>query len=387
MKKVFLLILIILGVHSVFAQNMNVQSASNSLKDNDLAQAKSYIDLAAANEQTANNYKMWYYRGKIYLAIISDTSKIVKDLDRDAAEKATISFLNCIKTDTRGWYTDECKNLVWIAGIGLYNSAIEAYNQNDFARAEKHYNLIFDVFPLDNNKELKQKNITPEIIYKNLYLNANKAGKMTEAKSYLQKLIDLNFNDPTIYLYMERILLQEKDTAQALSFLAKGRAKFEENSDLLNEELNIYIAQNKTDILLNKLTDAIALNPEQELLYFNRGTIFEKNKEYVKAEADYKKAVELKDDYFDAFYNLGAMVFNQGAEMANAANSITDDKKFTEAKAKADLKLRESLPFLERAYELNPKDKSTMQSLKQLYARINEPEKYNKIKTALDSQK
>ncbi len=368
-----------------FSQNMNVQSAAVSLKEGDLKMAKDFIDKAAENEQTANNYKMWYYRAKVYYAI--DTSRTQHSLDADAAEKASIAYLNCLKTDTKGWYTDECKGTVWVTGLSLYNNGVDAYNRGEYERAIRYYNQIFEVFPMDAEKNLKRNNVTVDILNKNLYFAYNKMGNRAEAKKYLTKLMEVGFNDPKIYLYMERLCLDEKDTAAALVNLAKGRDKFAENTDLINEELNIYILQGKTDILLKKLSDAIEVNPEDQLMFYNRGVINEKNKNFTAAEADYKKAIELKDDYFDANYNLGAMIYNQGADMNNAANDIKDNKKYNDAKTKADERLKQSLPYLEKASDINPKDKNTLISLKQLYARTGDQVKYQKAKDDLEKLK
>ena len=368
-----------------FSQNMNVQSAAVSLKEGDLKMAKDFIDKAAENEQTANNYKMWYYRAKVYYAI--DTSRTQHSLDADAAEKASIAYLNCLKTDTKGWYTDECKGTVWVTGLSLYNNGVDAYNRGEYERAIRYYNQIFEVFPMDAEKNLKRNNVTVDIPNKNLYFAYNKMGNRAEAKKYLTKLMEVGFNDPKIYLYMERLCLDEKDTAAALVNLAKGRDKFAENTDLINEELNIYILQGKTDILLKKLSDAIEVNPEDQLMFYNRGVINEKNKNFTAAEADYKKAIELKDDYFDANYNLGAMIYNQGADMNNAANDIKDNKKYNDAKTKADERLKQSLPYLEKASDINPKDKNTLISLKQLYARTGDQVKYQKAKDDLEKLK
>ena len=53
-------------------------------------------------------------------------------------------------------------------------------------------------------------------------------------------------------------------------------------------------------------------------------SIAETEKEAMLAEAEkaYLKAIELKPDYFDAYYNLGALFFNKGVEVFEFANSI-----------------------------------------------------------------
>ena len=70
--------------------------------------------------------------------------------------------------------------------------------------------------------------------------------------------------------------------------------------------------------------------------------------------------------------------------MANAANNIKDIGAFEAAKAKANAKFTQSEPYLEKAFELNGTDKATLNSLKLLYARTGETEKYNRIKAILD---
>ena len=103
------------------------------------------------------------------------------------------------------------------------------------------------------------------------------------------------------------------------------------------------------------------------------------NETFEKAEQDYLKALELKPDYFDAAYSLGALYYNRGAEMLNRANLISDDAAYRKAKEVAEGQLNEALPFLEKAHELNPEDVSTMTSLKAMYGRTNQVDKYNEM--------
>jgi tetratricopeptide (TPR) repeat protein len=275
-----------------------------------------------------------------------------------------------------------------VAASRTYNNAIEAYNNNNLEKAERLYNLIFQVIPYDDKKNLQRNNITPESINKELYFIAIKAKDNAKAKSYLQKLIDKNYSDPFIYIYMSRIYLNEKDTAKAIDYISKGRYIFEENKDLINEELRIYIAKGDVNTLIEKLTKAIEVDPEREVLYFNRATLYDQKKNIDKAAIDYKKAIELKADYFDAYYNLGAMYFNQAAEMLNAANNLKSDAEYSKAKAKTDAKFKtEALPYLEKANELLPNDKNTLISLKQLYLRIGDTAKLAKVTAALNTLK
>ena len=144
---------------------------------------------------------------------------------------------------------------------------------------------------------------------------------------------------------------------------------------------------------------AIENDPNNFLLYFVRGNIYDtkqasmlndgKKEESVpffeKAKNDYAKALEVKNDYFDAAYSLGALYYNKGAEMLNDANMISDDAKYKVAKEKADQQLRDALPYLEKAHGLEPTDLSTMTSLKELYARTNQMDKYKEMSEKLSN--
>ncbi|TAH38858.1 MAG: tetratricopeptide repeat protein [Bacteroidetes bacterium] len=400
MRKAILIIILFLPLLAI-GQSNNVQSAANALgyyekgtsadpKDFELENAKKYIDLSAENESTANNAKMWYYRAKIYQAL--HNNKRLKTLDAYASEKAVISFINCLKTDSKKMYSDECKSLVWLAGINVYDDAIQFAQKNEFNTAMRYYNLLFEVFPLDADDNLKRNNITPELVEKSIAYTALKANDPATAKANFQKLIDKNFNDPKIYVNMAKISLEEKDTAAAIKYVEKGKAIFEDNTTLITLEMNIYLAQGKTDVLINKLSESIESNPDNELLFFNRGMMYESKKNFDSAAVDYRKALEINPDHLDANYNLGVMYFNEAASMANAANSLKNNDEFAKAKEKFDKKFKDAAPYLEEALRVNNQKTedeqmmytATLNSLKQLYVRTGEMEKYAKIKALLE---
>lgn len=399
MKKLTLVVFLFISL-SGYSQNFNVQSAADAYKDlkytknrlKVLTEGKKFIDLAYANEQTSNDPKMWSYRGKIYLEIDQDTSESVRNLDADAIEKSATSFINCIKTDSKKTYADESNNKIWVAGVRLYNKAALALNKGDYEKASRYYSLTAEIIPYDKDNNLKRNTITPDIITYNLAKSALKAKDNAKAKVYLQKLIDVKYNDPMVYLYMERICLEEKDTTAALAYVDMGRKVFEENTSLLSEEIRIYSLQGKIDVLILKFSDAISLSEDNEMLYYNRATLYENKKDYINAEADYKKAIELKPEYLDASYGLGTMYFNQAADVIRTTQTMKSDEEFAKAKKEIERLFRLAQPYLETALDMNPNKtednkilyRSTLNSLKQLYVRIGETEKYNKVKAQLD---
>jgi tetratricopeptide (TPR) repeat protein len=291
-------------------------------------------------------------------------------------------------------FTDTCNRYLWITGIGLYSKGYDAFKANDLVTASKFFTQIFEVIPYDKENNLKRNNITPDIVNKNLYLVAHKANDAEKEKMYLQKLIDAKFNEPMIYVYMSSVYLTEKDTAKALSYIEMGKKLFEENMPLMEEEARIYILQGRIDELIKKVSENIEANPENEMLYYKRARLYQSKKTMDKAEADFKKSIELKPELMEANYDLGGLYFNQAAEMANAANAIKSTEDFNKAKAQFEKKFKDAQPYLEKAKELNPKKteddmslyKATLLSLKSLYARTNQTDKYTEVKAELDKK-
>ena len=387
MKKSLLFTSFSLLVLNITAQENNLNNANNAIRAHELDKAKKAIDLAAENETTKNQNKMWYYRGKTYLAIYD--SKEFKSLDPDAALKATVSFINCLKGDKNNVYKDEATDLLINSTLRLYNSGIDAYRNGNFARASQNLTAIFDAFPFDKDKTLTRSNITPESLYNDLYSISMDAKEIGKAKEYLQKLIDAKYKSPKIYLDMSRILLSEKDTAKALQYIEIGRAAFDEDIKLINAELNIYIQQGKTDVLLEKISKAIESAPDNELLYYTQGLIYKDKKEIEKAEASYKKVLEIKADHLDANFELGVLYFNRAVEWNNKASNLplSETKKAGEYDANAKSDFNKSIPYLEKVHELNPNDASVIQSLMKEYRIMGDDAKFTAMKEKADKLK
>jgi tetratricopeptide (TPR) repeat protein len=382
------------------AQQNNIQSAIRSLnyepmKYSDLENAKDAIDKAAENELTANDPKMWFIRGKVYDRIANNKEAKEKNLDPQAAEKAVVSFVNAIKTDTKKNYYDDCKSMVTQASITLFSKAVNAYSSGDPAGALKMYKLLYAVFPLDVDNVLKRSNITPEILYKNSYFAANKAGDKSEARANLQKLIDIKFNDPKIYFWMSDLELEQKDTAKAIAVIEQGLSIFEDDGKLINRQIGLYLMTGKTDVLIGKLAESIEAAPDNEILYLIRGELYEAKNETVKAEADYLQVLQLNPDHFVANYDLGTLHFNRAVEFVKKAqeadqkNNLNESMKW-EKEYKAEFQKSET--YLTKAKEINPKKteddnqkyRITLQSLRQIYARTNRLDKANEMKAELE---
>jgi tetratricopeptide (TPR) repeat protein len=401
MKKIILAAVLFATAITTFSQSHNVTSAAiifkqyKSEKDQEIKtlkikEAKDFIDLAFNNESTSNSAKMWNYRAPIYLQIALKEPT----LDENAILKATEAHIKCLQRDkkdrviVRKW-TEEEDILAGLVQCGykLFNVAIEKYNAKDYSGALKYYSAIFDIIPLDSEDQLKRGNITSETILYNSFFASSKMKNNSKSKELLSKLIDINFNEPAIYIHMSNVYLEEKNTEKALEYLALGREMFEDDQSLINSEINLYIQLGRTSELIGKLGEAIELDSENDLLYFNRGTIYDQQGDFLNAEKDYKNSLEINPDAFGSNYNLGALYFNKGVATNNKANSTSNNNTHKKLKNKAEDYFTKALPYLETAHDLNSEDKNTLLSLKQLYYLNGDYKKSEEMKSLIKSIK
>ena len=372
MKRILTAVFISLALGS-YAQRAQVQSAYSYLKYEQLDKAKESIDIAVTNENTMNYDKAWYYRGLIYQALYKNEK--FGNLSSDPLNEALRSYNKALELNPKFEYADDITEKKKILAQQFADMGYVNYNLKNFAGALSAYEGVVAIMPNDTSS------------YFNAALCAERAGNVAKAKQFYTKLDEMQYKDAKMYHSYAQLYLTEGDTTKALEILSRGLSRFPEEKSILITQTNIYISSGKTAEALNAINMAIEKDSTNANLYFAKGTLVEKTEKSKDAAiAAYKKAIELKADYFDAYYNLGALYFNDGAHLANEANSIKDNNQYAKAKAVFEAKFKEAKPYLEKAWELNPKDQSTMISLKQLYATINDTVNYAKVKAALDAE-
>lgn len=372
MKK-WILVLLTCVTSAAIAQKAQVQSAYSYLKYDQLDKAKEAIDLAVNHENTMNYDKAWYYRGLIYQALYKNEK--YGNLDKNPLGEALKSFNKALELNPKFEFRDDIADKKKLLAQQFANQGYIDYLAKNYAGALADYENLLSIAPNDTG------------VYYNAAICAEHSNNPAKAKQYYAKLDEMKYDDAKLYQPYAQLYLNEGDTTKALEVLSKGLARYPDEKSILITQTNIYIVSGRTAEALKAINIASEKDPANANLYFAKGTLCEKTGSKDDAIAAYKKAIELKNDYFDAYYNLGALYFNDGARLANEANSIKDNAKYAKAKVVFDAKFSEAKPYLEKAYSLNPKDQSTLLSLKQLYATLNDAANYEKIKNELDALK
>lgn len=376
MKKLAFLFAMVLSVMFVSAQNSKIQSAINYKKPqyNQLDKAKDAIDLAVKHEKTQNSAKAWKVHGEVYQALAQTEDTNFKALCENPLPVAVESYKKALELDTKDKYRVEVENQLKILGILMINKGIDYFNTENFEKAFASF-----VGSLAIDAQVDPSKIDTMIVF-NAAIAADKAKMYDQSIEYYQKTADLKYEGSKVYGFMANIESERGDTAQFVEFLKQGVDAYPLDSDALRVTLiNHFLNNNESDLALEYLAKAIEKDPTNPTFYFAEGALFDKLGDFENAKISYEKAVEIKEDYFDAYYNLGALYFNKGADMLREANNIPPNKQAEyEAAVKESFKeLEKALPALTKAHEIDPTEESTLLTLKEIYFKLrNDHEEY-----------
>jgi len=103
----------------------------------------------------------------------------------------------------------------------------------------------------------------------------------------------------------------------------------------------------------------------------------------------YPNDAKLKNLTSKGYMKKGLSFYNKGNEIKKAANDSglnqSDPEKFTAEYAKADTEFKKALPYFEKAYEYNNKNKKALKALENIYRNLDMTDKADKAKAKLES--
>jgi tetratricopeptide (TPR) repeat protein len=99
------------------------------------------------------------------------------------------------------------------------------------------------------------------------------------------------------------------------------------------------------------------------------------------------KVIELDPKNISANINLGIIYYNQGVNLINSMDLDTPLDKLEVIQDNSAKLFKQSLPFMNKVYQLDPKNLKALESLRQIYQALNEPEKSLEFNKKLEEAK
>lgn len=377
------------------AQSSAITNALLSQKAGQLDKALVSINEAVASEKTKekDKAKAWFTRGEIYYQLVDPTTqtlygKFAKDMQPgEPLQKAVESYNKALALEgPTGEYgkqvPDRLKNLYNMA----FNAGVAGYQAKEYDKALAGFKLASQINPQDSTA----------VLY-SAYTQDAKQDYTGAKASYNQLLgLDVYKTKPvpvTVYTRLLSIARQEKNDAEAQKVIQQGLAAYPTNKTFLIEDLNSSMSGGNNTVALDKISKAIAADPSNANLYAVRGSLYDSQKKPASSELaqeDYKKAITLDPNNFDAQFNMGIYNFNRGATLYTKVSKMdlktyqVQGKK-TEAEGKKYFEV--ALPYFEKSLALQPNDRNTLIALQKVYHQLGRSTDAERMNAKLQAMK
>lgn len=261
---------------------------------------------------------------------------------------------------------------------------LEYYLAEDFKKSFLSFESAVEI----NRKEIVDVPVDTSIIY-NTGMIASKAEMPEKSIEYYEIARSYNYPEPALYVFLKTKYWELGDTAKGIQSLEQGFEQFPDNSDIIIELINYYLIEDRADEALEYIKIAQKKDPENISLIFAEATLYDKKGDFEKAIEIYEKTIQVNPDYFNGYFNVGVVYFNQAQSLYESAADIRDNDEYNAQIEKADAYLLKAVQPMEKCHELKPDDMSVLDVLKTAYYRLrnDDPaymEKYNEVKALLE---
>ena len=181
-----------------------------------------------------------------------------------------------------------------------------------------------------------------------------------------------------IYKNIALILVDQGKIEEAKKAISDARKANPEDSSLALAEANLYLQTKDFETYKKIIAEILEKNPNDAGLVFNLGVISANAKNAVDAEKYYKRVMEIDPNYLNAYINLAALKLEDEKviidEMNKLGNSEKDMKRYNVLKTKRENLFKSAIPYLQKAYEIDPKNIDVAKTLLNVYSALEMPE-------------
>lgn len=409
---------------SNFAQKDQIKAAEKALKNGNAAeavatlkQAESTIGAATAAEKA----QYYFVKGNALADLANKKVEAAKNLS--GAAKAYQEVLAVEKTSGKSKYSGDATTALADMKSQLINAAVEAGTAKNYKLAS---DLLYQTYELDKTDleklyyaanyavnaqdfdralslydDLKKQNYSGEgtsYYAKNVlneqedFFGSNAAAKADRDTKVRLKLYTNPRDEKVpskrgeIYKNIALILVQQGKTEEAKKALADAREANPDDTSITLTEANVYLELNDFVTYKKLITDVLAKNPNDADLVYNLGVIAGKT-DPVEAEKYYKKAIEIKPDFTNAYLNLAILKLDADKkiieEMNKLGTSEKDNKRYEVLKKQRTDMFNSALPYLEKAFELDAKNEDVANTLLNVYGALEMTDKKKALKAKM----
>lgn len=406
---------------ATFAQKDQIKAAEKALKAGNAQEAITILqgaEAASAAAPDAEKAQFHFVKANAHLALATKNEDT--DANLSAAAKAYQEVLSIEKTSGKAKFSAQASTSIIDVKYKLINSAIADSKADKHATGAKK---LYDAYLLDKKDTINLYYAASTYVNAKEYETAynaydelkklNYSGKGTnfyavnkingeeqifstaKERDQMVKLgthekprnEELPSKRGEIYKNMALILVQNGKVAEAKKAIAEARVANPEDKTLILTEANLYLDTKDFDTYKKLITEVLAQSPNDADLVFNLGVISYNAKNLVEAETYYKRAIEIKPDYVNAYLNLAILKLDADKklfeEIQKLGNSEKDNKRYEVLKKQREAVFASALPYLEKASELDATNEEVKGTLLSVYRALEMTEKAKALKAKM----
>ena len=402
MKKVLFTVALLFGAYVASAQQSVVKEAKSLLKKSP-AQAAQVLEAALTNPETASDPNTWQLAGdlqkaiydgeneKIYLSQAGQSAAPDMEVMYNSLAKMFEYYIKCDNLEQEGVASGKIKKAklrkknaeaLFAVRPNLANGGVEAFNVNDYAKAQKFFGMYVDVIdePIFTDQAAILKADTLNALYANY---ATMAAGLREPKDK-EAIIKYGNVGKVDQLEGWRALMfmadiygnkEEGDSIKWLETIKEGAERFPEQEYFVGNIMDYYLQRGMVDEGLAQIEKLLSVKESGYYLYVKGVLLFEK-KQYDACIATMDQLIALGGDFAaEGYGKKGDCYFFPAQDIVEENSKLSlDDPKYNENEAKIKEAFTKAQPFYEKARDLEPDNKQIWgQMLLRIYWTLNNP--------------
>ena len=402
MKKVLFTVALLFGAYVASAQQSVVKEAKSLLKKSP-AQAAQVLEAALTNPETASDPNTWQLAGdlqkaiydgeneKIYLSQAGQSAAPDMEVMYNSLAKMFEYYIKCDNLEQEGVASGKIKKAklrkknaeaLFAVRPNLANGGVEAFNVNDYAKAQKFFGMYVDVIdePIFADQAAILKADTLNALYANY---ATMAAGLREPKDK-EAIIKYGNVGKVDQLEGWRALMfmadiygnkEEGDSIKWLECIKEGAERFPDQEYFVGNIMDYYLQRGMVDEGLTQIEKLLSVKESGYYLYVKGVLLFEK-KQYDACIATMDQLIALGGDFAaEGYGKKGDCYFFPAQDIVEENSKLSlDDPKYNENEAKIKEAFTKAQPFYEKARDLEPDNKQIWgQMLLRIYWTLNNP--------------
>ncbi len=269
----------------------------------------------------------------------------------------------------------------------LYFAAGNSVNGKDYEKAIKYYQMLLDANYTGETEEFvatnKETGEVEPFETENVRNMAVKSGEYIKPEKRVTES-----RKGEILRNMTLIYIEQGDSEKATALMKTARAENPNDVYLMRADADMSYKMGDIPRYNELMEKIVASDPENPEIYFNLGVGSAEIGNNEKAIEYYEKSLEINPDYEAALINLAVLKLAGETklveEMNKLGNSSADNKKYDELKEQRKEIYVSTMPYLEKALQLNPKNAEVVRTLMNIYGQLGEDAKQKEMKAKLD---